>query len=344
MRLNQAATHALMARLEAQKAICDASEKELHKKYKQRDELEKQVRPEWEQGRKRSRMDDTLPEDADSKTVLYLPGIRTRTPSHKELRVFLEEQKATEAGLPANEDAKQDEIEEGLKQPEMTIMREEHDKSIIALENEIPIEYRLQALKIGEGKREKIQFPFIQDQEIEEDEESRKQRGKGNVERWLQYLLENSGEEIERQNSNGCETNTSDDIITKLNQKFPQEEARSSTRVQGNDKGKRLEEIIEIEPLKEEENGSVGGEAIASSNSFEGKERIESQKERVLTRSESARTLRRIPSSTSLILGMRKGVECIRKKPMVTGDDDEMVIGLQGTASSSHPSRVSRKQ
>ncbi|KAI9401821.1 hypothetical protein POPTR_001G175500v4 [Populus trichocarpa] len=344
VRLNQAATHALMARLEAQKAICDASEKELHKKYKQRDELEKQIRPEWEQGRKRSRMDDTLPEDADSKTVLYLPGIRTRTPSHKELRVFLEEQKATEAGLPANEDAKQDEIEEELKQPEMTIMREEHDKSIIALENEIPIEYRLQALKIGEGKREKIQFPFIQDQEIEEDEESRKQRGKGNVERWLQFLLENSGEEIERQNSNGCETNTSGDIITKLNQKFPQEEARSSTRVQGNDKGKRLEEIIEIEPLKEEENGSVGGEAIASSNSFEGKERIESQKERVLTRSESARTLRRIPSSTSLILGMRKGVECIRKKPMVTGDDDEMVIGLQGTASSSHPSRVSRKQ
>jgi len=338
VRLNQAATHALMARLEAQKAICDASEKELHKKYKQRDELEKQIRPEWEQGRKRSRMDDTLPEDADSKTVLYLPG--TRTPSHKELREFLEEQKATEAGLPANEDAKHDEIEEELEQPEMTIMREEHDKSIIALENEIPIEYKLQALKIREGKREKIQFPFIQDQEIEEDEESRKQRGKGNVERWLQFLLENSGEEIERQNSNGCETNTSDDIITKLNQKFPQVEARSSTRVQGNDKGKRLEEIIEIEPLKEEENGSVGGEAIASSNSFEGKERIESQKERVLTRSESARTLRRIPSSTSLILGMRKGVERIRKKPMVTGDDDEMVIGLQGTASS----RVSRKQ
>jgi len=338
VRLNQAATHALMARLEAQKAICDASEKELHKKYKQRDELEKQIRPEWEQGRKRSRMDDTLPEDADSKTVLYLPG--TRTPSHKELREFLEEQKATEAGLPANEDAKHDEIEEELEQPEMTIMREEHDKSIIALENEIPIEYKLQALKIREGKREKIQFPFIQDQEIEEDEESRKQRGKGNVERWLQFLLENSGEEIERQNSNGCETNTSDDIITKLNQKFPQVEARSSTRVQGNDKGKRLEEIIEIEPLKEEENGSVGGEAIASSNSFEGKERIESQKERVLTRSESARTLRRIPSSTSLILGMRKGAECIRKKPTVTGDDDEMVIGLQGTASS----RVSRKQ
>ncbi|KAJ6715110.1 HNH ENDONUCLEASE [Salix viminalis] len=148
----------------------------------------------------------------------------------------------------------------------MTITREEHDKSIIVLENEIP----------------------------KEDEESRKQRGKGNVERWLQLLLENSGEEIERQNSNGCETNTSDDIITKLNKKFPQE-ARSSTCVQGNDKGKRVEEIIEIEPLKEKGNSSVGGEAIANNNSFDKKERIESQKERALTRSESARTLRRIP-------------------------------------------------
>ncbi|KAJ6711745.1 TRICHOHYALIN [Salix purpurea] len=304
LRLNQAATRALMARLEAQKAICDASEEELHKKYKQRDELEKQIRPEWEQGRKRSRMDDTLPEDADSKTVLYLPGIRTGTPLHRELREFLEEQKATEAGLPANEDTKHNKIEKELKQPEMTMTREEHDKSIIVLENEIPSEHKLQALKLGEGKREKTQFSVIQDQEIEEDEESRKQRGKGNVERWLQLLLENSGEEIERQNSNGCETNTSDDIITKLNKKFPQE-ARSSTCVQGNDKGKRVEEIIEIEPLKEKGNGSVGGEAIANNNSFDKKERIESQKERALTRSESARTLRRIPSST-LILGMRK--------------------------------------
>ncbi|KAJ6427282.1 hypothetical protein OIU84_022806 [Salix udensis] len=305
LRLNQAATRALMARLEAQKAICDASEEELHKKYKQRDELEKQIRPEWEQGRKRSRMDDTLPEDADSKTVLYLPGIRTGTPLHRELREFLEEQKATEAGLPANEDTKHDKIEKELKQTEMTMTREEHDRSIIVLENEIPSEHKLQALKLGEGKREKTQFSVIQDQEIEEDEESRKQRGKGNVERWLQLLLENSGEEIERQNSNGCETNTSDDIITKLNKKFPQE-ARSSTCVQGNDKGKRVEEIIEIEPLKEKGNGSVGGEAIANNNSFDKKERIKSQKERALTRSESARTLRRIPSST-LILGMRKG-------------------------------------
>ncbi|KAL3598465.1 hypothetical protein D5086_006383 [Populus alba] len=336
VRLNQAASNALMARLQAQKAICDASEKELHKKYKQRDELEKQIRPEWEQGRKRSRMDDILPEDGDHKTTFYLPGIRPRTPLHKELRVFLEEEhKASEAGLSANEESKHGEIEEELKQPEMTIMKEEHNKSITPFKKEIPIEYKLRALEIGEGKRDKIQFPVIQDQEIEEDEESRKKRGKGNVERWLQLLLENSGEEIEPQYSNGSGANTSDDIITKLNQKFPQKEAKSSTQVQGekpqlilqgNDKGTRVQEIVEIAPNKtpkQKGNGSFGGgEAIGSSNSFEGKERIESKKDRVLTRSESARTLRRIPSSPSLILGMRKGVECMRKKPMVTGDDD----------------------
>ncbi|KAJ6932706.1 hypothetical protein NC651_008208 [Populus alba x Populus x berolinensis] len=234
VRLNQAASNALMARLQAQKAICEASEKELHKKYKQRDELEKQIRPEWEQGRKRSRMDDILPEDGDHKTTFYLPGIRPRTPLHKELRVFLEEEhKASEAGLSANEESKHGEIEEELKQPEMTIMKEEHNKSITPFEKEIPIEYKLRALEIGEGKRDRIQFPVIQDQEIEEDEESRKKRGKGNVERWLQLLLENSGEEIEPQNSNGSGANTSDDIITKLNQKFPQKEAKSSTQVQG---------------------------------------------------------------------------------------------------------------
>ncbi|KAK4411247.1 NADH-ubiquinone oxidoreductase chain 5 [Sesamum angolense] len=60
VRLNQAAASALLARLEAQKAICDSAERELHRKYKQRDELERQIRPEWEQARKRTRMDDAL--------------------------------------------------------------------------------------------------------------------------------------------------------------------------------------------------------------------------------------------------------------------------------------------
>lgn len=51
---------ATLAILEAQKAICDASENGLHGKYKQRDEIKKQIRPDWEQARKRSRINDTL--------------------------------------------------------------------------------------------------------------------------------------------------------------------------------------------------------------------------------------------------------------------------------------------
>ncbi|KAK6912147.1 hypothetical protein RJ641_024240 [Dillenia turbinata] len=60
VRLNQAATNALMARLEAQKAICEFSDKELHRRFKQRGEIEKQIRPDLEQARKRSRMENTL--------------------------------------------------------------------------------------------------------------------------------------------------------------------------------------------------------------------------------------------------------------------------------------------
>ncbi|KAM7493774.1 hypothetical protein LguiB_028383 [Lonicera macranthoides] len=45
MRLNEVAASAIMARLEAQKAICDSSERELHIKFRQRDELETQIRP-----------------------------------------------------------------------------------------------------------------------------------------------------------------------------------------------------------------------------------------------------------------------------------------------------------
>ncbi|KAF2282993.1 hypothetical protein GH714_043055 [Hevea brasiliensis] len=301
VRLNQAAANALMARLEAQKAICDASEKDLHKKFKQRDELEKQIRPEWEHARKRSRMDDTLSEDVDHKAIFYLPGTRPTPPLHKELRVFLEEEhKASEAALSANEDGKHEEIEE-LKIPAKNSNREDpdkHNKTIVALENyEIPIEHKLQALEIGEGKRDKIQFPIIRGEEIEEDEESRRQRGKGNVERWLRMLLQKSEEELEHEDSNGHEKSKKD-------------------------KGKKVEEIVEIEANKTLTSaGEANGEGIGNSKSFEGKESEENGKERALVRSESARTLRRIPSSP-LLLGMRKGVECMRKKPMVTGDDD----------------------
>ncbi|XP_010537958.1 PREDICTED: uncharacterized protein LOC104812485 [Tarenaya hassleriana] len=60
--LNHAATMVLKTRLDAQKAMCDESEKELHTKSKKRDELEKQLRLELQQARKRSRLDDSVSE------------------------------------------------------------------------------------------------------------------------------------------------------------------------------------------------------------------------------------------------------------------------------------------
>ncbi|MBA0705407.1 hypothetical protein Golax_017600 [Gossypium laxum] len=337
VRLNQAAANALTARLEAQKAICDASEKELHKKFKQRDELEKQIRPELEHARKRSRT-DTFFQGQDSKTVLYLPGIRPMTPSHKELRVFLEEEhKASVAGLSSNEDQKHEEIEEELAitarnalkhkreehkasvaglssnedqkheeiEEELAITarnalkhkREEHDKAIAALEDERPIEQKFERLEIKE-ERQGIRYPVI---EGEEDEESRRQRGKGNVDRWLQMLLENSQEELEPQNDNvdAEEVSGTDDIIKKLDLKYP------------------------LKEKKEDNNVNVEGNKTPRRNS-NASEVIGSRKERVLKRSESARAFRRIPSSPSLILGgMKKGVECIRKKPIVASDDEQ---------------------
>ncbi|KAG4211817.1 hypothetical protein ERO13_A02G124100v2 [Gossypium hirsutum] len=301
VRLNQAAANTLTARLEAQKAICDASEKELHKKFKQRDELEKQIRPELEHARKRSRTNDTFFQGQDSKTVLYLPGIRLMTPSHKELRVFLEEEhKASVAGLSSNEDQKHEEIEEELAITARNALkhkREEHDKAIAALEDERPIEQKFERLEIKE-ERQGIRYPVI---EGEEDEESRKQRGKGNVDRWLQMLLENSQEELEPQNDNvdAEEVSGTDDIIKKLDLKYP------------------------LKEKKEDNNVNVEGNKTPRRNS-NASEVIGSRKERVLKRSESARAFRRIPSSPSLILGgMKKGVECIRKKPIVTSDDEQ---------------------
>ncbi|XP_008228627.1 PREDICTED: titin homolog [Prunus mume] len=332
LRLNQAASSALMARLEAQKAICDASEKELHKKYKQRDELETQIRPQWEQARKRSRMDNALAEEGESKTVLYLPASKPRTVLHKELRAFLEEeQKACNAALSQSEEDRQIELNEELERPTKRLSidnLEEKARYIDALEDENLIENKMRTLEIEE-RNHKFQFPVLREPDIEEDEESRKQRGKGNVEKWLQILLDSSPEELGPQNENESEIDKTGDIIRKMNLKYPQEvknlkrpEAVVKKGVPVNDE-KRHSIVQEKDGNAHELGTPVRG--VVSRKSFEGKERRDQSngKERKLARSESARAFRRIPSSPSIILGMKKGVDCIRKKPMVTSDDEE---------------------
>ena len=336
VRLNQAATNALMARLEAQRAICDAAEKELHKKYRQKDDIEKQIRPEWDQGRKRSRIDYSTFEGRESKPVLYLPEIRPRTPLHKELRLFLEEeQRASEAGLSANEEQKEEEKEEELKIKEEKL--KEHARSIVNLDEENSIEHGLQKLEISEVKRNYgVSFPVLHEIETEEeDEESRKQRGKGNVEKWLQMLLENSQEVLDPdpQETNENANSGTEDIVQQLNQKFPQVEFKISKVSDSEYDEKQLQLLQDKKNGWKEKEDGIENEArsamptgnkdyseeacIGEGNgapSFEkGMESKEHKKGKSLVRSESAGTLKRIPSSP-LLLGMRKGVDCIRKK------------------------------
>ncbi|XP_060205621.1 uncharacterized protein LOC132633314 [Lycium barbarum] len=259
VRLNQAAANTLMARLEAQRAICDSAERDLHRRFKQRDELEQQIRPEWDQTRKRSRMDEFPDEEGgDEKTLLFLPGscsgaelenddkrvlclpeMDPKDSMHKELRVFLEEeQKAYEDRLNGG---KQKETHHRIS---MGLPSEHSNKTIVQAKDEDPAEEKVQNLEIQEeGITYNPGFPIFHEteREEEEDEDSRRQRGKGNIEKWLQLLLDNSQEptniQTAEENDSGTrtlnageedETDEIDGTITKLNFKYPQKEMKIS--------------------------------------------------------------------------------------------------------------------
>ncbi|XP_019436389.1 PREDICTED: trichohyalin-like isoform X2 [Lupinus angustifolius] len=313
VRLNQAASNALMARLEAQRVICDAAEKELHKKYMQKDDIEKQIRPELEQGRKRSRIDDnsTFEEREKCKPVLCLPGMKPRSSLHKELRVFLEEeQKASEDDLLADEEQKLEKKEE-----ELEIIEEKHVRSLVNLEEENSIEHRLRKLEITEEKRDYgASLLFHHETETEEDEETRKQRGKGNVDKWLQMLLENGQEGMDPHEAQENISSGTEEIIQQLNQKFPQKELKVSKVIgmAGYEyKEKQLQLLQDKNGWTNKDDESCMGEGNGTP-SFETMER--KKKEKMLGRSESGKTLRRIPSAPSLLL--RKGVDYFRGKSL----------------------------
>ncbi|KAL2511469.1 hypothetical protein Adt_17069 [Abeliophyllum distichum] len=160
------------------------------------------------------------------------------------------------------------------------------------------------------------------------DEESRKQRGKGNVEKWLQLLLENTQEDDV--NPKIANENETDELIRKLDLVSPEREiiVSRAEESQTTDSLEQLDKITnqQLEPQRRSytnESGSTGTE-VGQSGSGEEKARMgKSGKGRELFRSESARVFRRIPSSPSLILGsMKKRVDCMRKKPLVLDDND----------------------
>ncbi|XP_022870328.1 titin homolog [Olea europaea var. sylvestris] len=419
VRLNQAAASALLARLEAQKAICDSAERELQRKYKQRDELEKQIRPEWEQARKRSRMDDTLEEEKDNRLALYSPDNKAKmqlqiemndssAPLHKELWKFLEEeQKSLDASVLMIKEREEDDEEEVDKECSAIsdkISKKKHEKgnkTMVVEEDGNPVEEMLEKLDRRQGGTVcNIQLPIYYEPDEEKDEESRKQQGKGNIEKWLQLLLENTLEDdvLNPKNVNENETdelirkldlmsaeketmeqsdqeddvlnpkiandNETEELIRRLDLSSPEREILDSKAKEPQpkeskeqlDKIKRMEarkslsnnekedrkmnaianETNKNTPLKnppyrlepqrrsytnesDSTGTGVGQPGSCEKNARTGK----SGKGRDLSRSESARAFRRIPSSPSLILGsMKKKVDCMRKKPLVLDDND----------------------
>lgn len=291
VRLNQAAASALLARLEAQKAICDSAERELHMKFKQRDELEKQIRPEWEQARKRSRMGDALVEEKDDNIPLCLPGnepnmqqeleedddtLCTKAAksgvlclpdidsaaahSHKELRKFLEEEQRASAvslSLLQNEEREEEEVEGERQTTKIRILKPDLDKSrVVVAENGYIVEERLEKLEIPDGgKIYNFQFPFPHEPEEEEDEESRRQRGKGNIEKWMQFLLENTQEDAD---INTCVSDEkvitrTDELIEKMNMIYPHRDIEDS-RIQKPPQCKETAKVVEQKMDTRDEN------------------------------------------------------------------------------------------
>ncbi|CAA7054263.1 unnamed protein product, partial [Microthlaspi erraticum] len=205
---------------------------------------------------------------------------------------------ASEAETHKHEEIEEEDEEE--KDPE---------KSLVALE---------------EGKRGSSRsfraFPVFKEPESDEDEESRRERGKGNVEKWLHILLEknSSKEDLETERSKSI-----DEMIEKLDHKFPllekvneDEEAETQLQAEETNNNNNNNKSKEVETRSES--------SRRSRKSFDLKNTPEkSGREKVVKRSESARAFRRIPSSPSILFGMKKGIDCIRKKPVVSGQDDE---------------------
>lgn len=289
-----------------------------------------------EQARKRLRIDDTALEEICNRTS-HLLGSK-KSPLQKELRLFLEdEQKASEAALSLDEKEK-----EIVSSVEAEIRKE--DFSLTVPEDETALDDELQKLATGDENSRKTCKKEIMSSLGEVDEEYRHKIGKGNVERWLQILLDNTHEEessltVTPPHKGKKPEKKNNKIDGEVTWRNPQEKIKilgfeeSQEKAHGSNLKCSLDEEkdlkrnklvgIESSKLPERKRPSEVGIAckgIGSSKSYE-------RKERGLVRCESARSFRPFPPSPSVILGMRKGVDCIRKKPMVMGDDEDEVDG-----------------
>ncbi|GJN37319.1 hypothetical protein PR202_gb26257 [Eleusine coracana subsp. coracana] len=395
LRLNQAATSSLLARLEAQRSMCDSSETELRKKYQQKDDLERQVN----QARKRYRVDDGLLEERHSESVKYLSARRLRSsPLKQELRVFLEEdQRNSDPYISLGDDEVREEETSGLgdarnviRFPRRSLYTEEN--TVDTERGRTSVREKLEELAIKEQRRSRrrerngtsmrsrgtgtpmrskddkgkatIVQSDLNESDVEkyhasetvsvprssslppsppyravgmygtarshtdqllqrnegrqprgvgrsEDGENMNHVGKGNVDRWLHMLMDNQQEE------GPAVYNSSEEYNNDEESEEPQMKSRVDEESCRNEITECSDEIVEVED--ETETATDQGTERCR-NSFGIKERED--KKIWFPKSDSARGFRSLPSSPSKILGMRRGVECISRKPKVAGNED----------------------
>uniref|UniRef100_A0A0D9UXF5 Uncharacterized protein n=1 Tax=Leersia perrieri TaxID=77586 RepID=A0A0D9UXF5_9ORYZ len=400
LRLNQAATSTLMARLEAQRAMCDSSETELRRKYQQKDELEKQIKPFTDQARKRYRVDDDgFLEERHNESEKYFPGrrLRSRSPLRQELRVFLEEdQRASDAYISLEEEeiAGRTSTMGNFKNSPYKVIsfprRSMEENTVDTERGRASVREKLENLAIKERQRgrrrertmaargsrgastpvrlrdDKGKAAMVQcESETEksqtisvprtssvppsppyrvtgmygtprypaeksvmlkkndvmnrrgvgrsEDDVNINHTGKGTVDKWLHMLMEEQQDPAAAYHSSEDHNNI-DEIASDEHQKqsrIDDESCRNEITEECSD------EIVEVGA---ESATDHQGTAMCR-NSFEVKERGE-EKKIWFPRSDSSRGFRSLPSSPSKILGMRRSVECMSRKPKVVGDDD----------------------
>ncbi|MQM07934.1 hypothetical protein Taro_040780 [Colocasia esculenta] len=300
VRLNQAACNTLVARLEAQKTMLDTSEEELLKRCKQRDDLEKQVIPFCEEhGRKRSWTDDMLNEDGPDDTTHLSQSSRRkmRKALRKELRVFLEEeQKASELGISFD----------GGFEMERLVEYRTSDSDELAVDCQL----KGPATEQGQGSHQPV-----------EEEGHMTQLGKRNVEKWLQMLLDKAEDgpcAVSSARDIADPDNHTEETIRKLNAANPPKEIKFL----------RLKEASE---KKEEDTASVvlseksnlidpGRKSFSSCRGTESSRNLD-VKGKAYVRMDSPRTSSRFTSSP-LMMGVKRGIDCISRRPPVIGDND----------------------
>lgn len=346
IRLTQTANSTLNARLEAQKAICESAKKELRRRLQQKEEIENQINPYYNQlGRKRSRINDNHMQSSDES-----PNLLPAAAMQKELRLFLEEDHSRlEAGgslmiLKEKEQEVTKEVavnyvgRDGIEDITRKAQKELGEKVKDSTEEirhrleEIRLDQELEKLVIEDGKHKtpndkskSVLQNLVVEDGLEHDEEYRKQIGKGNVEKWLQMLLENAQEEPTSDTPspppNQCEEN-------KSNQK-PKHKIKivSPKPLEGKMENGQLQDSVVEEKKPITNKKDCVQEVATRRNSFETEPKEpKNGKQKGLARSESARAFRQIPSSPSVILEMRRRVDCIGRKPLVMEDDDNIAV------------------